>query len=226
MSKLFIVLALMLSFPILAAAQSVDILSQGEGYVPPFYRGRTLWSKESRLTLFAVPQGLGSPNLLNYRWSRNGTVLGSASGIGKSSLSFTDTIFSKPVAIVVEIVDADNNVLATGTTTLTPLSPFLAIYENNPLYGFLFHRNITGSYTMPEKEITFTTFPYLFNTTKRETSPLTYKWGDSSGGSSITYRQPEESAGTAEVNVSLTHTESIMQKAQKSFFVIFGEDEN
>jgi hypothetical protein len=225
MRKFAIIFFLLLPFFSLSA-QSVDILSQGEGYVPPFYKGRTLWSKESRLTLYAVPQGLGSPNLLNYRWSRNGTVLGASSGIGKSSLSFSDTVFSKPVTINVEIVDADNQVLASGTTALAPLPPFLVIYEDSPLYGYLFHKNLSGAYPMLEKEVTFTAFPYFFNTAKREAWNLTYKWNGAQGKGSITYRQPEEGSGTAEVRVSLTHSESIMQSAEKSLLVKFGEDEN
>ena len=226
MRKLFILLALALAFPLSVAAQSVDILSQGEGYVSPFYKGRALWSKESRLTLFAVPQGLGSPTLLNYRWSRNGTVLGATSGIGKNSLSFSDTVFSKPVTILVEIVDFDSNILAEATTVLTPISPFLAVYENNPLYGFMFHRNVSGAYRMENEEITFTAFPYLFNALRREAAALSYKWNGANGGSDITYRSPEDGSGTAEVNVSLTHTEALMQSAQKSFLVNFGSDEN
>jgi hypothetical protein len=224
----FLVLILTACFllPTILSAQSVDILSQGEGYVSPFYKGRALWSKESRLTLLAVPQGLGSPALLNYRWSRNGTVLGTISGIGKNSLSFTDTVFSKPVTILIEIVDVDNNVLAKSTTTLAPISPFLAVYENNPLYGFMFHRNVSGAYRMEGEEITFTAFPYLFNALRRETAALLYKWNGVSGGGSITYRTPEEGSGTAEVAVSLTHAEALMQSAQKSFLVDFGSDEN
>ena len=47
-------------------AQSVDLLWQGETYVPPFYKGKSLWSDQSRITLFAIPQGLGNPANLNY----------------------------------------------------------------------------------------------------------------------------------------------------------------
>jgi hypothetical protein len=225
MKKFLIVLALPFLFPIFANAQSVDILAQGEGYVSSFYKGRTLWSKGSVLTLLAVPQSLGSPNLLNYRWSRNGTILGAVSGIGKNTLSFMDTVFSKPVTISVEIVDVNDNILAKGETIVNPIPPFISIYENNPLYGFLFHRNISGAYQMESREITFTAFPFLFNTLRRESTSLPYRWSGSEGVSSITYRLPDKGSGTAEVRVSLTHTESIMQTAEKAFLVNFGEDE-
>jgi hypothetical protein len=225
MRKLLMVLALILVFPIWVSAQSVDILAQGEGYTSHLYKGRTLWSKGSTLTLLAVPQGLGSPNLLNYRWSRNGTVLGTVSGIGKNTLSFMDTVFSKPVGISVEIVDVNDNILASGQTTLSPISPFIAIYENNPLYGFLFHRIISGTYQMEREEITFTAFPFLFNALKRESAALPYLWSGAAGGSSITYRLPEKGSGTAEVKVALTHSESLMQSAQKTFLVNFGDSD-
>ena len=54
-------------------AQSVDLLWQGNGYVPPFYQGRTIWSKQSGVTVLALTQGLGNPSNLYFKWSKNGT---------------------------------------------------------------------------------------------------------------------------------------------------------
>ena len=74
-------------------AQSVDILWQGEVYTPPFYQGKTFWSKQSRVTLVAIPHGLGNTANLNYKWTKNGTVLGNINGIGRNYLSFVDSIY-------------------------------------------------------------------------------------------------------------------------------------
>src|SRR3990167_742525 len=85
-------------------AQSVDILWQGDTYTPPFYKGKSLWSNQSRITFVAIPQGLGNPASLNYKWTKNGTVLGNINGIGKNTLSFTDSILSRPQTIRVDIL--------------------------------------------------------------------------------------------------------------------------
>src|SRR3989344_1441328 len=113
--RILLISCLLFFLPTLVSAQSVDLLWQGETYTPPFFEGRSLWSNQSRVTIVAVPQGLGNASALNYRWTKNDTVLGSLSGVGKSLLSLKDTILSKPQTIKVEVVSGER-VLASATT--------------------------------------------------------------------------------------------------------------
>ncbi|MSR87806.1 MAG: hypothetical protein EXS69_01400 [Candidatus Zambryskibacteria bacterium] len=209
-------------------AQSVDILWQGETYTPPFYQGRALWSRQSRATLVAIPQGLGNPANLDYIWMKNGTILGNISGIGKNSLTFMDTIFSKRVTIKVEIVRGDDELLAEASIILTPFPQVLTIYENNPLYGFLFHQEVSDAYPLREAEVTFSVFPLFFNTQNHSDAILTYEWrtntDEAETGSSVTYRIPEKASGTSLISVALTNINQIMQSANKSFLVQFGNE--
>jgi hypothetical protein len=225
MKKLLLLFLFTLSLPSILSAQSVDILWQGEGYVPPFYKGRTLWSKQSQVTFLAVPQGLGNASALNYRWSRNGTVLGNISGVGKNTLTFTDSVFSKPVTIQVEIINAGGDPRAEAAITMTPLTPRISIYENNPLYGMMFHRETPNIYLLEEEEVTFTGFPFFFNATRRDDTNLVYRWGGGTSGSSITYRSPEGGAGTAQVSLSVNHVKDFIQTANRSFQVKYGESD-
>src|SRR3989344_2819964 len=103
--RIFILLLVVsyLSLVSSAHAQSVDILWQGEVYTPPFYQGKTFWSKQSRIPLVAIPQSLGNPANLTYKWTKNGTVLGNVNGVGKNSIYFVDSILSKGKTIEVEI---------------------------------------------------------------------------------------------------------------------------
>lgn len=225
MRKLGILVILALVLPLTVSAQSVDLLWQGEGYSAPFYKGRTLWSKQSRITILAVPQGLGNPAALDYVWSKNGTVLGNASGVGKNSLTFVDNLFSKPVTVKVEIVRGDEDLLAETSLNLTPRPPFTAVYEDSPLYGIIFHREISGNYRLAEAEITFAGFPFFFNATGRDDARLTYKWSGRAGDDLITYRAPQGGSGTSLVSLSIAHQDDFMQTAVKSFLVEFGDDE-
>ncbi|OHA96350.1 MAG: hypothetical protein A3D49_00450 [Candidatus Zambryskibacteria bacterium RIFCSPHIGHO2_02_FULL_43_37] len=140
MRKLVFLFFIYLFFSTPALAQSVDILWQGTGYIPPFYEGKMLWAKQSVITLVAIPQGLGNPANLNYKWTRNGTVLGNVSGIGKNSLTFMDAVFSKPYTIKVEIVDGNEETRAEATQVIAARDPLLLVYENHPLYGYLFNK--------------------------------------------------------------------------------------
>ena len=211
-----------------AFAQSVDLLWQGDGYVPPFYKGRVMWSQQSKITLLAIPQDLGNPADLNYKWVQNGTVLGSLSGVGKNTLTLSDTILSKSQTIRVEIVSEENEALAQAFTTLTPVAPTLLVYENSPLYGLLSYRDLSGTYNLKEPEVTFEVIPLFFSASDRFSSDLKYIWKTNNQEveekSFVIYRAPENSRGSSSVSINVNHKNKILQTANKRFTVIFGND--
>ena len=231
MKKLYLVFICLVLIPLSElSAQSVDLLYQGNGYTAPLYKGASLWPKQGLMTVLAVPQGLGNPATLDYIWIKNGTVLGGeggASGVGKNSLKFSDTLFSKPVTIRVEIVSANDELLAENTLVLTPQDPFVAVYENHPLYGFMFHREVSGIFNLEDKEVTFDAFPFFFDTASRLSQSLSYRWstniGESQSGPSVTYRTPEEGGGSSSVSITVAAPEKILPAVSESFLVQFGE---
>lgn len=221
-------LAALFLLPHLVFAQSVDLLYVGSTYTPPFYQGGALWSGESTLKMLAVPQGLGDPKALNYRWSRGTTVLGSQSGTGKSALSYTDDLFSKPQVFMVEIVGTNDEVLAKSWVSLAPTAPSLLVYEKHPLYGFLFNREAAANYYLSQTETTFGAFPLFFTTPSRANPALAYVWrsgaGQDSAESLVTYRIPEEGVGKTSVSLKASNPASVRQAAEKSFLVQFGNE--
>ena len=220
--SLFLILLFLIPISNLKA-QEVDLLWQGETYTPPFYKGRALWSSQSRITLVAIPHGLGDPRNLYYKWTKTGTVLGNINGVGRNSISFVDSVLSRPQSIKVDILDSDKTVLATAYANVAPVKPFLAIYENNPLYGFMFHKETSNTYRLEEKEVTFTAFPFFFSVLDNEDGAMDYEWrtnvGETQTRSSVTYRTPDETKGTSEIRVRVTSTEKIMQFANRTFLI-------
>lgn len=225
MRKSYFLLIIFLGFPLLHShAQSVDILWQGEVYTPPFYQGKTFWAKQSRVTLVAVPQGLGNPANLNYKWIKNGTVLGNINGVGKNTISFTDSILSKGKTIEVEIISGQKS-LASASVFIKPIAPVLTVYENNPLYGFMFHKEVGDVYNIQGQEITLAMFPLFVSALGHADSVLNYEWetnGKNTGSSnSATYRIPENTSGSSKIGVSFSNTKEITQRAGKDFLVQF-----
>ena len=221
---LFIIFFLL---PVPLFAQTIDLIWQGEGYAPPFYQGRTLWSRQGAITLVAIPHGLGNPATLNYKWTRSGTVLGNLNGVGVNSLSYMDSVLSRTQVITVEIISDQEELLASASVTIAPTSPLLTIYENSPLYGFLVHKEVPGTYEFKEKEVTFTAFPLFFSAPNRDSSALSYSWRANNSpagtGHSATYRVPDDASGTSAVSIRTSHTKNLIQEAEKGFLVQFGE---
>ena len=211
-----------------AHAQSVDILWQGETYTPPFYKGKTLWSNQSSINFVAIPQGLGSPANLDYKWTKNGTVLGNASGVGRNYLPFIDPILSRTQTIKVDIVSNEKGLLASASVSVTPIPPTLVVYENNPLYGLMFHRETTGVHELQGREITFTAFPFFFSILDRRDNTVGYEWQTNVEGvetrNSVTYRTPDNVSGSSPVSVRASNKDKIMQSANQSFLIQFGEE--
>lgn len=209
---------------------SVDLLWQGEGYVPPFYKGRTLWGRESRITFTAIPHvpNVNSGNLI-YRWSLDGEVVDTASGVGKNSFAIYDSVLGLTRDVQVDVMTSSDTVVASASLSTSAVAPQLLVYENSPLYGYIFNREVSGAFTMKGREITLATFPYFFNTSRRINSNLLYTWTtnsrDSRVGGEVTYRAPEAD-GRSSVRVSAQGLKGYLQNAEKSFLVQFSNNES
>jgi hypothetical protein len=212
--------------PTKISAEEVDILWQGSGYTPPFYKGRTLWANQTGLTIMAIPHLRSYPNrsALNYKWSKNNTVLGTSSGISKSSVFVVDSVLGTTQNIRLELL-FEGGLVHTSHFTVTPIKPVLLVYENNPLFGFIFHKEVLSQYLMKDAEITFTAFPFFFTGQNRLASNLQYAWrtnqGETENRNSSTYRTPEGASGYSQITVKVENTERIMQSGSKKFNVLF-----
>lgn len=230
MRKVLTILMALLLLPSFALAQEVDLVWQGDTYTPPFYDGGSWWTKQSRVILLAIPHIPGTTNAknLNYRWSKNGSVLANISGIGRTSFTFTDEILGKPQTFKVDIMSSDGAVLASRSLSLTPTSPLILIYENSPIYGVLFNREVGSSYSLREQEVTFSAFPLYFNIGSRLLDNLSYAWKTDGLATenlpNATYRTPEGRSGSSQISASIQHEDYIIQSASKNFLAQFSNE--
>jgi len=213
----------------LKAEGEVDLLWQGEVYTPPFYEGRSLWTYQSRLSVTAMPN-IPNASSLYYRWTKDGTVLGSLSGINKRSITFTDSVLSLPIEIKVDLRDGeDGPVLGSSTIELRAGAPRLLVVENNPLYGVLFNRAVDSEYLLSGDEVTFAALPMFTSVTFRAAPALALSWltnsGDRREGAEVTYRKPEDTSGSSVVRLRMNNSNTLRQVPEKSFLIRF-DDEN
>jgi hypothetical protein len=213
----------------------VDIMWKGNTYIPHFYKGRALWSNQSSLTIFAVPHVSNSSgkeiarSTLVYKWTRNGTVLGSQSGVGKSTLVINNSLFPAPQTIQVDI-STGGEVLARGATTISPMNPELLVYEDSPLLGPLFNIEVGNRISLREKEITLSVFPFFFGVMDKNDSSLKYSWSANNStieqsASKVTFRSPEAS-GSSNISIHAENSSMFTQTADKAFGVEFNNENN
>lgn len=214
---------------------TVDIMWQNDSYVPPFYKGKALYSYQNKITFIAIPHILSSggveinPSNLIYKWTKNGTVLGDFSGYGKSTYTMISSIISRPLNMEVEVTSPNSDDIAYSSIYVAPIDPEVILYEKSPLYGFMFEKALVGevSYTNL-KELEIVSVPYFFGTTYAKNSSLPYKWSmnytvvdNDRSLTSRVFRPKEGVSGTSNISVSIDNQDKVMQSAKGGFNIKF-----
>jgi hypothetical protein len=203
--------------------QEVDLLWESRSYTPPFYKGKALPGFMGQSVLVAIPNfksGRSSLPISNltYRWKRGGEIMNNESGFMKNSISIKGGVLLRPDEMTVEVSDDSGN-KADHITTIEYYQPFATFYENNPLYGVLFNKEITSS-TLKNNEITLLTIPYFFESLSGKPSSLTYVWKVNSQESFLfkrdtaTFRYADNEEGLSLIDVTVKNGSNFLQEAR------------
>ncbi len=236
MYKIFsIFLLFIIALPVYAqTASNVDLLWQTNTYTPPFYKGKALYTTQSTVTVVAVPHiftkngTLLEPKDLVFTWKQDYKVMGSLSGFGVDSYSFKGAVLGKPTLIEVEISTPTEGSKAKQGLTLSARSPEAIVYENDPLYGILYNKAITSSFTLPSNEVKLTASPYFFSTDVIGKNNLQYQWDINNASTanntnkSIILRHGGDIAGSSNISLVISNTVDFFQKIGFNFQVNFG----
>ncbi len=160
----------------------VDLLWDSDSYVPPFFKGRTPAGTGANVHLYAAarfPTLKGvfvSDSDIIYTWSQNGTILGSKSGRGRSSITIPGPALFGADSVKVDAETVDKTMRGSATAQIPAADTHLVLYENHPLFGILFHRAIIGDVNTKEKEQKVTVVPYFAHITSPSDPSLSYDW--------------------------------------------------
>lgn len=212
---------------------SVDLIWQSNSYVPPFYKGKTMFAHQDSVTVIAIPHMTSNkefdPTSYIYKWTQNGVALQSLSGYGKNTITIQGSIISRPIKIKVEVSSPYSYSTAYGYTTITPIDPFVLLYNKSPLYGIQFQRSIYGVNQMSSPEMTVVAEPMFFDVRYAKSANIAYKWfingnpvNNDLTDSTQVFRPKEGTSGTSEITVKVEHIDKILQYATSKFSLGFG----
>jgi hypothetical protein len=209
---------------------SVDLVWESQGYTPPFYKGKALFSYQNDVVIIAMPHIVSggkeiSPKNLIYKWSKNGTVDEDQSGYGKDTFTVKGSILSRAFNVSVEVSSSDTT--AVGNAIVGPTDPLVVFYEKSPLYGIEFQEALQGTVAMQGQEMSVTAIPYFFGSL--DTKALSYDWKINGAEidrdlsqSTRTFRYAAGTKGTSNISVSIQHDSKVLQLASQSFSLNFG----
>jgi hypothetical protein len=218
-----------------AKTSSVDMIVETAGYVHSLFPGKLDPRYQNQVKIVAIPHLYSStgveldPKNLYYHWKKNGLVIQADSGYGKQALIMPGEIVPRAYSITVEVWPRDNTVRTKGMTTVDLTEPFITFYVDDPLYGPLFNKAINGTLRIgSEREVSVLAVPFGFNKNPTRSSDLTHSWfingtlhPELSGNESVILRSPEDSGGSATVQLTMKNLHDILQGATAGFTTIF-----
>ena len=215
---------------------TLDLLWEAsDSYAPPFYKGKVLPGEGAVITVFAVPGtqvsgGTLLPETISYTWSRNGSVVGSASGYGKRDFKFQMDYLNQSERIEVEAQDNSGRKME-ASLVITPTNPLVLLYEHFPLSGIQYGRALGNPFPLRGAETTLVAEPFFFSPRKKG-GPLQFLWRvneravtPGGRGDSLTVRAESSEPGEANIFVSVANAAKILQKAERAFSIRFNQHE-
>jgi hypothetical protein len=211
----------------------VDILWQSDTYTPPFYKGKALYSYESEVTFTALPNMVIQNRRLNpadvvYRWSIDYDLQNDSSGHGKNTFTYKGPIINRNHSIQAEVyASTDANIKGRNSINLNRTSPQTLIYEDHPLLGVLFNRNIQNEYFLTSREVKLSAYPLHFSTDYKNNN-VRYTWSlDGSlinigaDQNSIIFRRTDDELGYADIGLTITNPKNILQRSVLNFDIFY-----
>lgn len=204
---------------------SIDLVWEAvDVYIPPFYKGKALASINSMLRVVAIPSA-SAPKQINYTWSRDNTVLGSFSGIGKSSLLFRNSELNTVESIGVTGQSANFN--GTVSTTIPFTSPTVVVYQKED--GFInYARGFSNLFSTTEPGVILRIEPFFFSV---PTASLLKSLVFTVMQNQVTITNPTTanelylaapvSGGTSTVQITVETIAETLQNAIKNFTITF-----
>ena len=214
---------------------SIDLLWEADSYTPPFYRGRAVPTSGSTIRLFAVPHFVASDGTviassgIDFTWKVNGGVDEAQSGIGESSALFPAAILYGTDVIEVDAQTPDGSLAGSASITIQTQAPQLVLYEDNPLFGLMYHQALGSSQNAPESETSFAAVPYFAEAASPNDASLAYQWSVNGSPVSTDPSDPSEitisasSSGEAQIQLSVSKPSDPFFSASGSWLVGFGE---
>ena len=215
---------------------AVNLVWEADTSVPPFYRGKALYSGGSQVRVVAFPNIVVNgktfaASSLSFQWTLDGDPLPSQSGLGKNSLTFTGSQLQPEEDVSVDVYYGASKV-GQGSVAIPATVPQLLLYDKDPLRGLLLDTALPAGIALASNEFSVQAVPYYFSNASIKNGSLSYTWtlngNDTTGPSAaqglLTLRQTGAGTGAAVLGVALQNndTDKLVQAASAALQIIFG----
>ncbi len=212
----------------------VDLLWEApESYVPPFYKGKALAIKESKVRVVALSvekDGTVSPKNKIYSWKKNSVVDQSNSGYGKYSFIVRNSYINESDTVNLG-VGGENGGGGTAMLPITYTNGQVLVYEKSPAYGLRLNRLLNSGFSLESGEMTISAEPFYFSKYRDSVTEknMQYKWiingtliNPPVKANEITIRGGS-TPGIANLSIAVANVSTLFQEAKQALTVTLGK---
>ncbi|MEI8248948.1 MAG: hypothetical protein WCG07_00420 [Candidatus Taylorbacteria bacterium] len=226
--------------PIVVSSGAIDIITETDGYAPPFYSGKNIPVYENAVTTIAVPHIADEtgkeydPKTLVYQWKKDDLVLEDQSGYGKQAVTIQGDIIPRDYTLTLTAWPRSGPGRAEILIPVSYTSPTAQFYVKDPLYGTLFNTAVRNNLRIgSQKETGVRVVPFGINKPIDSLGDLVLTWmingiehTELAGDDSIVLRAPSDVGGSSNISLDIRNTNQILQKASASFSALFASPKN
>lgn len=208
---------------------AVDILWEADTYVPPFYKGKKLPTRQASVTLTAIPQfknpTVDSIRTAVYYWNRDFNPVPTSSGYAKQSFTFENSAIKPTENLGVTVRNRTETEIATKEEDLIFKDPVIIFYEKEGSRIFE-RRGSRAGFQVESNRFNLIAVPYFF----AFDNPLdiTFDWladGQSltvnnNNPSEILFELPESGRQTT-VSLSIESIPKLLQTASRNLQLMY-----
>ncbi len=158
----------------------VDMLWEAvDSYAPPFYRGKTLVSKEGMFKVVAMPSSLASNTSsvnFSYAWKKDNRAQLDSSGWGKRYYIFKNPYIDRTNTINAQISDINGKIISAKSLVIYPFNPKIIFYRVDPMYGIQYETALTDGFQIKEEGGIIAGIPYYINSKNLNSSEIIFNW--------------------------------------------------
>jgi hypothetical protein len=160
---------------------SMDVLWEVVGgYEPPFYKGKIIPIKGSRIKVVAVPQIKNEKGFVPdqgtfvYGWRKDGSNFAGQSGYGLNSFLYSPGVLDRQNTI--EVTASGLSRSLAKSVTIVPANSQIHFYEYDLAYGPLYNKAIKDNQTFNKPKINILAEPYFIFTKNINDPSLVTEW--------------------------------------------------
>ncbi|MES2623444.1 MAG: hypothetical protein V4576_03480 [Patescibacteria group bacterium] len=215
--------------------QNVVLIWEANTYTPPFYKGKSLYTAESALTLNAI--NLDSQNPLtnsyaNYTWKTDGKVFGSDSGVGKNTFVYQGDILQQEPYFellysnvtsyaAVQAGKTSPTVNARAVLRVQTLLSDIFTFEKTPLLGVLFNKKIPTVFPVTKTETSLVTYPVYYSLVSPTLPVYTWSLNDTvikTNSNILTFKKTQNDQ-KSRLSVEIQNPKSLLQSKILTYII-------